>query len=105
MISFKDFRKLNEGSYKVYKPKLHHINVRPISGTPKELLGKVGEFGTDKDLSKDDHYKATIDTAHEYGKTKFAGKYELIHVDQRGQKIPAGSIAKVRRMMNESERI
>lgn len=105
MISFKEFIKLNEGSYKVYKPKLHQINVRSTSGTAKELLGNVGEFGTGTDLSKDDHYKAAIDAAHEYGKTKFGGKYEIIHIDHHGQKIPAGSVAKVRRSMNESEEL
>jgi hypothetical protein len=84
-----------------YQQKLHHLRVDPINATPRDLLGKIGVFGEKSNLGNDEEYKKAMADAHEYGKTKFAGKYEVTHVGHRQDKIRAGSVAKVRRSMNE----
>lgn len=87
------------------KQKLTHIQVRPNSKTHPDNLGRVGEFGDKLDLSKDEDYKKAIDAAHSYGKSKYGeGKYDISHVDNsKGNSyyIRSGSVAKVRREMNE----
>lgn len=87
------------------KQKLTHIQVRPNSKTHPDNLGRIGEFGDKLDLSKDEDYKKAIDAAHSYGKSKYGeGKYDISHVDNsKGNSyyIRSGSVAKVRREMNE----
>lgn len=82
--------------------KLTHIRVDPTSKTAKDKLGKVGSFGQDVDLSNDDHYKKALADAHEYGKKQFGGEYTVTHMGPGHTAIRAGSVAKVRKSMQES---
>jgi len=88
---------------KTYNAKLHSLEVRSTSGTDRELLGTVPTLthGKEVDLSTDDGYEKAIDRAHKHGAEKFKGKYQIIHVDNHGQKIPGGSVSKARKAMSE----
>lgn len=98
----KTFKEYFEEQTKRVNP-LSYIRVDPNNKTPKDKLGKVGQFGAKDDLGDDALYKKALADAQEYGKTQFAGEYTLSHIGANGIKIPAGSVAKTRKMMRESE--
>ena len=88
---------------KTYNAKLHSLEVRATSGTDRSLLGLVPTVthGEEVDMSTEEGYKKALDLAHQHGAHHFKGKYQIIHVDHHGQKIPAGSVTKARRQMSE----